>query len=537
MLKRFLGVTVSLLLLFTMVGCKGYEGSTDTVNSVQLTDDGGYILAGDTVYRNQGREALIIKTDADGNVEWRLNFAGLGLAIARDVQQADDGGYIVVGTTQLSEASNNDVLLAKVDAQGDKEWFQTYGGDGADYAYSVQQTPDGGYVLAGSTNSLGTGNTDAWLIKTDAGGEEEWSQTYGGPERDYASSLHISPDGGYILAGTATKDSVNGWLVKTDVRGNKEWDQSYGGDENDYILSMQATADGGYVLAGSSWSLGDDYSAGWLVKTDAQGNEEWGQSFGGNAGDVFTDVRQTRDGGYIISGDTRSYATEDAYVVGWLVKTDAGGNEEWSRTFEEPLLSFIYAVRELPGDGYILVGTDHSTSLATSYLLKVDPQGDVEWFQTFEGAAGVADTILLLALLLTVLLFSALYFLTYYRDMEQRGERKLIWLLKFLFLGPIAAAWYKVYRKQEAETDQGSNIYRLAKGFLLPWSLYVLALPALLFGIIVLFDTSVGVEHIGESAFWGVVVYMLYILPFWVLSLIVPIAVMMFSRGPKKTKL
>jgi len=168
---------------------------------------------------------------------------------------------------------------------GNEEWSRTYGGALADFGKSVQQTSDGGFIIAGYTYSYGEGGYDAYLIKVDSKGNEKWSKTFGGSLGDYAHSVQQTSDGGYIIAGQTNSIGAGDYdmlLIKTDSHGNEEWEKTYGGAEIDYAYSLQQTSDG-YVLVGSTSSFGIDHDV-YLIKTDSLGNEEWQRTFVGDKG-------------------------------------------------------------------------------------------------------------------------------------------------------------------------------------------------------------------------------------------------------------
>ena len=252
--------------------------------------------------------------------------------------QTADGGYVLAGSTYSFGPGNGDVWLVKTDASGNHQWNQTYGGTSIDGGTSMVQTADGGYVIAGITYSFGAGNSDFWLIKTDASGNHQWNQTYGGTSPDYGYSMVQTADGGYVLAGsTYSFGPGNGdvWLVKTDASGNHQWNQTYGGTSIDGGTSMVQTADGGYVIAGITYSFGAGNSDFWLIKTDASGNHQWNQTYGGTNSDSGRSVVQTGDGGYAIAGYTNSLGAGANDM--WLVKTDAIGltELEWGLTITD----------------------------------------------------------------------------------------------------------------------------------------------------------------------------------------------------------
>jgi hypothetical protein len=215
---------------------------------------------------------------------------------------------------------------------------QTYGETTADYAFSLVATSDGGFALAGSTQpstiELLLKPADFWLVKTDANGVVEWNRTYGGAKEDYARSLVETSDGGYALAGD-TKSFGAGyadfWLVKTDAYGNMMWNQTYGRAGYDVVYSLVETSDGGFALAGYTDPYGVEYEDFWLVKTDMYGNMEWNQTYGGAGIDSARSFVETSDGGFALAGSTDSFGAGDADF--WLVKTDAYGNLEWSQTY------------------------------------------------------------------------------------------------------------------------------------------------------------------------------------------------------------
>ena len=223
-------LSVSLVALFTeyahaVTFAKTYGGTNDDwASSVQRTYDGGYILAGYTRSFGAGwSDIFLIKTDAFGNVIWAKTFGGTSIDGAFSVQQTSDGGYIVAGSTYSFSVGLNDIFLIKTDAFGNVIWAKTYGGTNYDEAYSVQQTYDGGYIVAGMTNSFGAGGYDAFLIKTDANGNIQWAKTFGGTNLDSASSVQQTLDGGYIVTGYTRSFGVGDYdvfLMKTYANGN-----------------------------------------------------------------------------------------------------------------------------------------------------------------------------------------------------------------------------------------------------------------------------------------------------------------------------
>jgi hypothetical protein len=325
------------------------------------------------------------------DVEWsRMYRAGDDSTQRPCAQQTDDGGYVIVATSNPDDSdTGRDVRLIKTDAMGFVEWDKIFARPGSQSGESVQQTVDGGYIIASSVIPLGGGGSDIWLIKTDSGGNLEWEKTFGGPGAQFGSCVQQTADEGYIILGT--KDSEDTlWLVKTDVEGNREWDSTF--DKAGWYPDpgtgncLQQTNDEGYIFAGRLWTAEGQYSDAWLVKVDAFGDLEWEKALGkeGWSGEGES-VCQTSDGGYIVGGSI--YEIGVFSPSAWLIKTDASGNVEWDRTFGETMGSYGNSVRQTPDGGYALAG-ETSISRPREFdvrLIKTDANGDMEWDRIFGG--------------------------------------------------------------------------------------------------------------------------------------------------------
>jgi hypothetical protein len=371
---------------------KTYGGtSPDELYWVVQTGDGGYALAGYTMSFGAGdRDFWLVKTDANGNMQWNKTYGGTSPDWAFSVVQTGDGGYALAGSTQSFGTGGCDFWLVKTDANGNMQWNKTYGGTGYDYAQSVVKTGDGGYAIAGPTTSFGAGNDDFWLVKTDANGNMQWNKTYGGTGYDYAQSVVKTGDGGYAIAGPTTSFGAGNddfWLVKTDANGNMQWNKTYGGTGDDWAVSLIQTGDGGYALAGYTSSFGAGWYDFWLVKTNSAGTMQWNKTYGGTNADYGRSVVQTGDGGYALAGYTYSFGAGNA--DDWLVKTDASGNQLWNTTYGGTSEDGAYWVVQTGDGGYALAGFTYSFGAGNrdAWLVKTESNGNMQWNKTYGGTA------------------------------------------------------------------------------------------------------------------------------------------------------
>jgi len=361
---------------------KTFGGTNDDSGpSVQQTIDGGYIITGYTYsYGAGGADVWLIKTDGNGNKIWDRTFGGTSDEGGDSVQQTIDGGYIIAGHNYSYGADSADVWLIKTDGNGNKIWDRTFGGTDYDFSSSVQQTTDGGYIIIGWTWSFGAGESDVWLFKTDINGKEKWNRTFGGKYSDWGYSVQQTIDGGYIITGGTESFGADGWdhdvcLIKTDGNGNKIWDKTFGGTNWDEGYSVQQTTDGGYIITGYTISFGANVNV-WLIKTDSNGDKIWDKTFG-KANSAGSSVQQTTDGGYIITGYTNSFDTYSADV--WLIKTNDNGDKIWDKTFGGTEVDIGNNVQQTTDGGYIITAWTESYGAggADIWLIKTDENGDV----------------------------------------------------------------------------------------------------------------------------------------------------------------
>lgn len=323
---------------------------------------------------------------------WTRTYGGTGDEMGVSVRQTSDGGYIIAGRTDSYGAGSDDVYLLRTDASGDTLWTMVYGGTGSDVGLGVQQTlSDNGYIVAGFTNSYGTGGQDAYLVKTDANGDTLWTRTYGGPNNDNAYSAQQTSDGGYIISGSKFQSALRQydvWLIRTDANGVTEWGKRYGGPNTDYGMNVQQTPDDGFIVGAATLSFGAGSSDLYLVKTDSIGDTLWTRTYGGTGFDDGWCVDQTfPDNGYILAGYTYSAGAGSSDV--YLVKTDANGDTLWTRTYGGADDEWAIWVEQTPDAGYILVGFTESFGAGAKdiYVIRTTASGDTLWTRTYGGAS------------------------------------------------------------------------------------------------------------------------------------------------------
>jgi len=368
---------------------KTYGGANDDWGcSAQQTSDGGYIIAGYTASSGAGLyDVCLIKTDTAGDTLWTRTYGGADDDEGLSVQQTADGGYVVAGWTASFGAGDLDVYLIKTNASGDTLWTRTYGDTSRDMGSSVRQTADGGYIIAGWTASFGARVGDVYLIKTNASGDTLWTGTYGDTSMDEGCSVQQTADGGYIIAGwttsfgAGTPDYANVYLIRTNPSGDTLWTRAYGGTDHDWGESVQQTADGGYIIAGWTTSFGagtPDYDNVYLIRTNPSGDTLWTRTYGGTSIDQGFSVQPTADGGYAIAGGTYFFGAGSFDV--YLIKTNASGDTLWTRTCGGTLSDCGWSVQQTADGGYIIAGTTESFGAGRydAYLVKTDANGNLE---------------------------------------------------------------------------------------------------------------------------------------------------------------
>ncbi|MBN1322743.1 MAG: hypothetical protein JW986_01910 [Methanotrichaceae archaeon] len=322
---------------------------------VQQTGDGGYIVAGFTnSYGAEGQSAWVIKTDPIGNELWNRTFGGSIVDEACYAGEAD-GGYVLVATIQQAVSPfYSFVHLIRLDAGGNALGESVFGGRYGGMAKSAQRTSDGGYIIAGYTNSYGSGGFDAWVIRTDSLGNELWNRTYGGGGDQWADYVFLIADGGFALLYREAVGTYRLRLMRADALGNPLWDKAY--CSVSLGTSISQDADGGFMAT----ALISDAHPNriYLLKTSADGTEEWNRTLGGGWNDQAWSALSLADGGYLVAGTNASYKL---YSDAWLLKIDGLGGLTWDRLFGgETSGETFYSIKPTSDGCYILTGSTYS---------------------------------------------------------------------------------------------------------------------------------------------------------------------------------
>lgn len=382
---------------------KTYGGTkNESAQSVTKTTDGGYAILGFT-QSNDGDitdksdvsyDYWVLKFNSASELQWRKTYGGTEDDRGRKIIQTQDDGYAILGSSFSNDgdvtgnAGQEDYWLAKLDALGNITWQKTFGYSGSDKGSSLIQTNEGGYLITGVldvTASGGSGNSksaqsmhaggDYWAIKLNSNGNEEWRKYFGGNFSDTPNGVIQTEDNGYIIAGSSDSvdtdisgniGSYDFWIIKISPSGILVWEKSFGGDQIDEARAIVSSGDGNYIIAGDTRSNDNDISNNigaadlWLIKITPTGNLLWEKTYGGTNFDVARDIKNTQDGGFIISGSSRSNDGDLNVNQGqndaWALKTNSKGNIQWQNSIGGTNIDFAYGIAELNDKSVVVVG-------------------------------------------------------------------------------------------------------------------------------------------------------------------------------------
>lgn len=363
----------------SIIFAKRLGGSkTDGAFSVQQTSDGGYIVAGYVCSFGAGDDdAWIIKFDSSGAVEWQKAYGDARAEGFYSIDLTSDDGYVVSGYSSSFSSGVYDIWVLKLNSSGSIEWQKSYGGAQIDGNWtSIKQTPDGGYIVASDTASYGNGSNDVWVLKLDTSGNIEWQKTYGGTDSDQAYSIQTTSDGGYIVAGN-TASFGGGWVLKLNSTGEIEWQKVF----IEIIYSIQQVSGGGYIAVGDGVIVS---------KLSADGEVEWQKEYSGSSNKAHS-IKQTLDGGYIVSGNIK---TDDSSMEDvWALKLNNIGEVEWQHAYGGTKYDGMRwtSIQQTSDSGYVLVSEFGSVNVSTgigdydAWIIKMGSDGNM----TFAPSSGV----------------------------------------------------------------------------------------------------------------------------------------------------
>ncbi len=309
-----------------------------------------------------------------------------GNDIPYSIINTDDGNLMLTFSTSTTPASDDNIALIKVSEDGNLIWKKVYGGNSKDFPRSLIQTGDGGFAILASTYSYGSGHEDFLLIKTDASGSIEWSKTYGGSQEERAFNLKQTPDGGYILGGSTQSYGYgyrDAYIVKTDASGNTEWSTSLGGGQADNCFTIQVTSEGNYLLTGSEYSFGPGPWGFWIIELDPFGQVNWIKTYGGFGEEHSRIIEKTNDGNYLIFSHTTSFGEGNwDYLV---TKVTPDGDLLWSKTYGGPQSDFTGSVIKKDNGNFLILGHTESfgEGAADIGVIEIDHDGNVVWARTY----------------------------------------------------------------------------------------------------------------------------------------------------------
>lgn len=397
--------TVFLLLISSVISAQVTweklfsKKSTDVFRSVTEVPSGGYILAGYTSDSTvNDTDAYVVRMNTSGDTLWtkRMNGPSSRKDLFYKVINTADGGFAFCGYTTSYGSGSDDAWWVKTDANGNVQWINTWGGVGKDRAQDIIQTSDGGYAITGYSTSAPAQYYDAFIIRTNSSGDTTWTRRYGSSGYDDANCIRQLPDNGFIIGGQSTNGAtgLDLYLVRTNSSGATLWTNRWGTAGTDNIEHIVRNSDGTFMLAGGT----DDISGlggndGYIVKTDSSGTQIWAKIYGGNDQDDFHRIEATNDGGFIASGTSRSSGPLEPNM--WMMKTTASGDSVWSRTMGGVNHDHGYSGQQTSDGGYIMAGYSSSFNFngEDAYVVKMNGSGNIGNYLTYGTVSGVISPV------------------------------------------------------------------------------------------------------------------------------------------------
>lgn len=355
--------------------------SDDNAWAIHQVRDSGFIIAGgSSSFNPDNSDVYLIRADKNGDTLWTRTYPQADFDEAWDILQTDDGGFVIAGYTNAYSATMKDIYLIRTNAQGDTLWTRTYGTEYDDDGYSIVRTHDGGYAIVGETTSYiqdSIINKDVYLIRVNSTGDTLWTKTFGGDSTDVGYTLQQTPDSGFIIGGYTSSFGTSAedfdlYLIKTNLHGDTLWTKTFGSAEWDIIRAIALTNDNGYIATGV---IGTENSHNvYIIRFDEKGDTLWTRSFGDYSKDNGHSIQPTNDGGFIICGSTRSYSVGEADV--YLIRITGDGDTLWTKAIGDTFWDFGNIAKQTFNGGYIVAGFTFSYGAGgyDAYLIRLDKE-------------------------------------------------------------------------------------------------------------------------------------------------------------------
>jgi hypothetical protein len=322
--------------------------------------------------------------------EFQRTYGGMKKDNSYHVMETADKGFLSIGSTESFGAGKSDIYLIKMDSLGNMEWAKAYGGPENDYGHYMDKTKDGNYIILGHSASYAAQFTDICIMKIDIKGNIIWSKSFGMDKSEYANSIKTTADGGFIILGETinfigSDKNSDIILIKTDSKGDFEWSKIFGGKSTDYGYSVEQTKEGGYIIGGETNSFGAGEWDFYLVKISKEGNFEWGKTYGEALSDYGRFAMCTSDGGYIIGGNTVNFKSSEFDFV--VAKVDKNGEPLWAKMYGGTATDYLLSMKMLPDDGFVVCGYTNSFDLPAedAFITIFNSNGRSIWGKTYGG--------------------------------------------------------------------------------------------------------------------------------------------------------
>lgn len=325
---------------------------------------------------------------SNAQVEFQKSFGGAKKENLNHITSAIDKGYIAVGTTESFGAGKKDIFIVKTDSAGNLEWSRSYGGKEIDFGMYIEKTIDGNYFVTGHSASFGNQYTDVVLLKINPLGNIIWAKNYTLNNSEYANSVVATPDGGCVILGETMKYLGKGkdsdiLVLKIKNDGALAWSKKYGGKDLDYGYSLEITKDSGYVIGGETKSFTAGEQDMYLLKLTQEGKLEWAKAYGGKAADFGKSAAQTSDGGYLIAGSTNNFNSRDVDLC--VSKVAKNGILLWTKIYGGNNQDYLSSIKVLKNDDFVACGNTNSFDLPNenAFVQVFNSSGMPKWGKAY----------------------------------------------------------------------------------------------------------------------------------------------------------